>query len=654
MIDSRRRRERADPRGEGPGDGAFRVFGRRFDRLSFRLALGTAFLVLGPLAAGFYALSRHHYEQALDARHRAAELQSRILEVALRHQMIAQDTSLMGDIFAEIGDQPTVRSAMILDHDGEIRIASAKETVGQRIAQDSPTCIVCHAKRGEERDLWTLIEKDDEEVIRTVLPILNRPECHACHDPAERFNGILILDTTLADMKASVGRDLYWFVLGAVFLAVLLLGGMRLLVGSFILKRLGRLSHAARAFAGGDLRMRAAIGGDDVIAVLAGDFDHMAATVSTLIREVKEQEAQLATVMNSLDDGLVVLDRESRVLASNLSFCRRLGTHPEALRGRRCHHSIEGILPCCSASGECPTARCMATGETQRAVFQTPSPSGEDDLVEEVHASPVFDADGQVVQVVEIWRDISERVKEEQRLGEIERLVSLGTLASGFSHEVNTPLASMQTCADAVLGRIDGAGTAALPREEIAAIRASADIIREQVRRCRRITEQFLRFSRGIPPAVEPIDLVEVVTGVIGLTRPTAAEAGVRIEFEAEGRIPAIRANTEVVQHVVLNLLVNAIQSIESGRGRITLRIEGGEEVRILIEDDGCGISPQGRTHLFEPFRSRKPAGTGLGLFLSRSFMRRFGGDVRLLRSEPGHGSCFEVLFSTQAPPPTP
>ncbi len=635
-----------------PGSGSYRLLGRDFDRLTVQLALGTAFLVIGPLAVGFYAISQHHFHQTIKAKHRAADLQSRILEAALRHRMIDQDPALIAAIFEEIGTQPTVRSAMILDHTGEIRVASVPSLVGSRISRDSATCVVCHSKAPEDRNRWIQIKKGEEEVLRTVLPIENKAECHRCHSPSERLNGILILDTSLAGLRADLDRDVVWFVAGAALLAVLLLGGVRFLVRHLILIRLARLGGTARSIANGDLNQRAAVGGDDVITSLAGDFNHMADEVSALVSEVREQEAQLVNVMNSLDDGLVVLDQESRVLASNLSFCRRLGSDPEKIRGLRCHDSIGTSLPCCSSDIECPTVRCMATGKTQRAVFQTRRANEEELLVEEVYASPIFSEDGAVVQVVEIWRDISERVKEELHLAEIERLVSLGTLASGLSHEVNTPLATMLACAESVIGQIDDSGDDRVEGSTIQSILENASIIREQVLRCRKITAQFLRFSRGIPPSIEPIDLRQIVAAVADLAGPTAREKGVKILVERGDPLPAVKANAEVVQHVLLNLLVNAIQSCEACGGTVRVSFELGEGVGILVQDDGCGIPQREREHLFEPFRSRKPSGTGLGLFLSRSFMRRFGGDIRLLRSTVGQGSCFEIVFSSTSAPP--
>lgn len=618
----------------------------RLDSLTLRLAFWITLLVVALLAVGLYAISRHDYDHTIEARQKAAELQSRILDAALRHQMLERNRALLGTILKEIGAQPEVRTAMILDHKGVIRFSSQPSLVGTEIRRDSPTCMACHWKRPEERDRWIVLEGIGAGVLRSVLPIENRPECYECHSPERRINGILILDISLEQIHAQLRRDAWWMAAGTGVLALFLLLGVSLLVRQVILVRLARLGRTARSIAAGNLHERAEVGGRDVIATLAGDFNNMAEAAARLIAEVRDQETQLANVMNSLDDGLVVLDRKFRVVGCNRSFCRLLGTHPEALRGQRCCVAVQPNLPCCRSNVGCPAARCMETGELQRAVFREPTGNGDAMRVDEVYASPVLDERGEVVQVVEIWRDISERVREEERLAEIEHLASLGVLASGFSHEMNTPLASMLTCAEAAIGRIDDSATDRTGEPLLPAVRDYADTIRNEVLRCRRITEQFLRFARGIPPSVEPLDLRQVVSSVVALAAATARGAGVAIAVEGEETTPAVRANTEVVQHVVLNLVINAIQSCGDRGGRVVVRVQTGADVRIQVRDTGCGIPPEARQHLFEPFRSQKPQGTGLGLFLSRTFMRRFGGDVRLAETEVGVGTCFEIVFS--------
>jgi len=621
----------------------------RMNRLTLRLSLAITALVTSLLAAGLYLLSEHHFNAMVEGRRRAAELQNRILQAALRHQMLEKraNSTLIATILQEVGSQPEVQGVMILDHEGVVRQSSSRELVGQQFSRDTETCSVCHRKAALERTRWAVLELPGGEVLRSVLPIENRPECYACHPPTERLNGILILDVSLAEFQTQLSRDRRWMAAGTAVLGFFLLINVGFVVRRLILVRLTKLGTTARSIAAGNLRDRAEVAGDDTISALATDFNEMADAALGLLTEVKDRESQLANVINSLDDGLVVLDQEFQIVAANHAFCRRIGSHPEALYGRDCHEMMRCRLECEVTGTGCPTARCLVSGEVQRATFQVPPENGEGGRVEEIHASPVFDLDGNVFQVVEIWRDITERVNEEARLAELERLESLGTLASGFAHEVNTPLATTLACAEAIAGRVeDSARTGVVSPAMLQEIGEIAETVRSQVLRCRGITEQFRRFSRGIPLSSEPVDLVSVVQSVVPLVIPTAREAGVTVSLEDSPRLPLVRANMEAVQHVVLNLLVNAIQSFNHSGGTVTVSYRVGDDVRLCIHDDGCGITSEARRHLFEPFRTGRPHGTGLGLFLSRGIMRRFGGDVRLAESEAGAGSVFEVIFA--------
>ena len=618
------------------------------ERLTARLAMGITLVVMFPLGLGLYLLSRYEYQHTLAARTASAELENRILEVALRDQMVRNDSRLMHEIVREVGRQADVRRAMVLDHAGVIRVSSRESEVGVRLSDTSPTCMVCHAQTPEARPRSVVMEEDGSDVLRSVLPIANRPECHKCHGAAKKLNGILILDVSLEPVQNRLKADLSRVGTTTTALSFVLLGGVGLLLRHLLLLRLVRLRRTARSIADGAIDERAEIAGDDVIAGLATDFNNMADATSSLIGEVRDREQQMSGVLNSLDDGLIVLDRDFRVMAANRSFAKRLCSYPEAMRGRNCRDAVGHLLPC-HDDETCPTARCLSTGTLQRAVYQVPESADADGRVHEVYASPVFADDGSVSQVVELWRDITERVREEEHLAEIERLSSLGVLASGLSHEVNTPLATTLACAESILGRLDEHDDERAAPGTLPAVRESAAIIRDQVLRCRAITNQFLRFARGIPPTVEPIDLPQIAMDIIALAQPTALAAGIHLHLAGGDRVPLVSANTEVVQHVVLNVLVNAIESFSEPGGEIVVRFVVGSEVRLQIRDTGCGIPPDVQRHLFEPFRTRKPRGTGLGLFLSRNFMRRFNGDLRLVDSAVGRGSCIEIIFSRSA-----
>jgi PAS domain S-box-containing protein len=612
------------------------------ERLTARLAAGLTLLVVGPLAAGLYVLAYLEHEQAVATRRSSAELEVRLLETALRHDMLARDTRLLGQILEEIGRQPQVMRAMVIDHDGIVRQSSRPAELGIQTSRASPTCLVCHDKTPAARQRSVVIREDGIDVLRSVLPVQNRGECFGCHSSAARFNGMLVLDVSLAPVQAQFRRHVTWLAAAAAGVMLLILAGSHWHIRRLILSRLTKLGQTARTIAGGALEERAEVSGGDVIASLAADFNAMADATAGLVAEVEQREQQMAGVLNSLDDGLILLNRDLTIVAANRALAKWHGVYPEMLRGRTCREVAGHDLPC-REDPCCPTARCLASGRLQQATYRLPADGGGEERVYEIYASPVYSPDGSVGQVVEAWRDITDRVREEERLAEIERLSSLGILASGLSHEVNTPLATVLTCAEAIVDRLPE-GSAPLEAETADAVREGATVIREQVLRCRTITDQFLRFARGIPPATEPIDLPYVVEGVMALARPTAREAGVSLVFRPNGSVPLVTANTEVVQHVVLNLLVNAIESCSEG-GRVVVSLLADDHVRLQVHDNGCGISPEAQRRLFEPFRTGKPRGTGLGLFLSRTFMRRFHGDVRLVESVVGQGSCVEATF---------
>jgi signal transduction histidine kinase len=251
---------------------------------------------------------------------------------------------------------------------------------------------------------------------------------------------------------------------------------------------------------------------------------------------------------------------------------------------------------------------------------------------EEVHASPILDSSGRLQQVVEVWRDISERRAAEAHLAESHRLASVGTLASGFSHELNTPLATVLTCVEGILKETDSAW-----------IRESATIAREQLLRCRGITQHFLRMSRGQRSQGEVVDLTTVIGAVARLIEPTAREHMVKVEVRALPSGMHVRAEEAELQHTLINLLLNAVQASPPG-GQVTVEAEAREQVHVRVIDNGCGIAPQDQKRIFEPFFSTRQGGTGLGLFLSLNFVRRWGGELHVT-SEPGRGSTFEIVL---------
>ena len=575
------------------------------------LAVGVTAAVVLACAGGGYLYSKHHMRSLLKGARATALAEGDLIRVALEHQMIENDRTLIAKMMESFRKQSWVERLVLLDRAGVERELQVP-------ADQAGSSRVIEARKGE--------------VLRTVVPIRNRAECYGCHDPSHKINGVLILDYRTAELSQEMAHDLGWMVGGTAAITLLLVGAIGVVIRVAVLRRLQRFETVARQIAGGDLEKRVPAGGSDTISWLAREFNTMADSVTGLVGEVRHQRERLETVINSIDDGIVVLDAQRRVIAANDAFLERARHSREQVLGCQCRELTPGG---CTVE-DCPTLACLGSGARQVRLCERRTPEGKV-VWEEVHASPILDSQGKLLHVVEVWRDISDRRAAEAHLAESHRLASLGTLASGFSHELNTPLATVLTCVEGILRETSGDGT------DKAWIQNSASIAREQILRCRGITQHFLRLARGQRGQGEVVDLGPVIAEVARLIEPTARAHSVKVEVRPAPAGMHVRADEAELQHTLINLLLNAVQASKAG-GQVTVEAEAGEQVRVRVIDNGCGIAADDQKRIFEPFFSARQGGTGLGLFLSLNFVRRWGGEIRV-ESVVGRGSTFEVVL---------
>jgi signal transduction histidine kinase len=214
-------------------------------------------------------------------------------------------------------------------------------------------------------------------------------------------------------------------------------------------------------------------------------------------------------------------------------------------------------------------------------------------------------------------------------------LLALGRLAAGAAHEIRNPLTAIQgflqllerECRSPASGRY-------------------LQIIRQEMRRIEGIAADLLLLSRPAETPAVPCALPELLQRTGELLAERAAASGVRIELEAPVSVPPVAAVPERLQQVFLNLLGNAIEAMPRG-GAVRVRVSGGPPgpgdcVEVAVEDEGPGVPPDVLPRLFEPFFTTKAGGTGLGLAVSQSIVRTFGGDIAV-ESPPGGGAVFTV-----------
>lgn len=250
-----------------------------------------------------------------------------------------------------------------------------------------------------------------------------------------------------------------------------------------------------------------------------------------------------------------------------------------------------------------------------------------------------------------IYKDLARQVNERSRqLVRSERMVSVGFLAAGVAHEINNPLASILFCSEALERRLQEVMTQAL-----SGVRGSAPadaevltrylkMIQQEALRCKDITQKLLDFSRTGERKREPTDLAGLVKGVLEVARHLPNCRGKAIAFTPEEYIVA-PVNAQDLKSVILNLVVNALDSMDDTGGlTIQLKTDGGYAV-LSFADTGCGMPADVLQNIFEPFftRSRTGKGTGLGLFISHQIVDQHGGQIEATSPGPGHGSTFTV-----------
>jgi len=228
-----------------------------------------------------------------------------------------------------------------------------------------------------------------------------------------------------------------------------------------------------------------------------------------------------------------------------------------------------------------------------------------------------------------------------------EQLASVGFLAAGVAHEINNPLASIAMCAESLESRLE---TLAPDDADGQVVRRYLELIQNEAFRCKGITEKLLDFSRLGEVRRQATPLVSLVTDVVDMLRHVGRFAGRTVAIDDVPDL-LVMVNPQEIKQVVLNLLVNALDSIEeAGSVRVGVR-RSGAEAQLAIVDDGCGMTDEVLEHLFEPFftRRRSGQGTGLGLSIVHRIVADHGGRIEASSEGAGKGSTFRVTLPLAA-----
>ena len=371
-----------------------------------------------------------------------------------------------------------------------------------------------------------------------------------------------------------------------------------------------------------------------IVAIVAGGLaERFRATrqeLETKQADLKDLEAFTDLVFHSVGTGLITLDGEQRVTTLNRAAERITGVSANVAVGRPWSvFNADLSLATVEPEIEAPDAR----PSWHEVMLQRP---GADGVPVRMTFSALRAGDGRRIGLIAACEDLSAIRAMEARMRAADRLASLGRMAANIAHEIRNPLASLSGAVEVL-----AAGAPDETRERL------GQIVIKETDRLNAIIREFLEYARPAPLKRITANVAEIVDEVLVLLEHRAQPGMLKIVREFPASVPW-SVDRQQFRQVVWNLCLNALQAMpDGGELRVSLGPVGGL-LLLRVADTGEGIAAQDLGHIFEPFYSTKPAGTGIGLALVHRVVQDHGGDIDV-QSRPGAGSAFTLTLPPHA-----
>ncbi len=343
---------------------------------------------------------------------------------------------------------------------------------------------------------------------------------------------------------------------------------------------------------------------------------------------LSQERAKTDNIVRSVGAGLMILDRQTEVVWANEVARKWFGS---GIEKKTCNRVWSRNEPC-------PHQVRLNRGDPstcEKSVF-----IGGKRRFFLINCSPICGADGKMEQILELAQDVTGLKEMEIQLVRAGKMVAVGQLAAGISHEINNPLSVVASSAEILSELLSSQDSPESPD-----IQKHLKKVENNVFRCKEIIQNLLAFSRGDDLDPEEVNVKILLKDSIQLVQNIARKKGVEIRtsFE-EGDLRLPSSYPPKIQQTVLNLILNALDATEAW-GRVTVSARKKDAgIEIGIEDTGEGISQENLSRIFEPFFTTRSVGkgTGLGLYLCHQFVDYLGGNIEV-KSRVGKGTEFLV-----------
>ncbi|MCS7287029.1 MAG: CHASE4 domain-containing protein [Anaerolineae bacterium] len=448
-------------------------------------------------------------------------------------------------------------------------------------------------------------------------------------------------------LKVTMPRELYrqsqilFFLFSLLNLLIgLVFGGSILIFLRWhLLSRLTRLSEGLRAIAlSGNISARVAVEGKDELTELENRINALLTSLEESLKALEESEKWHRMLINSITDGLLVIDRNLKLRQVNETGARFLGARVEELLGK----NLEDCLKEPIFSDFYQTLiRTFERNTIQTISIPCQTPEGE--KIFEMRLYPLPDG------ALCIARDVTELRRAERFYVKAQKMETAGRMALAIAHDFNNLLAPILAGTELLL-----TGAISLQNN-----RALLEEIRKACEKASNLVKQLLLFGRKEPLTSEVINLNAIIREMESLVVRILGQK-VELILDLAPELYPIEINKSHAEQILINLVMNAKDAMPSG-GQLIVKTENvqleeealthpeaypGKFVRLLVKDTGVGISPEVMEHIFEPFFTTKEpgAGTGLGLSVVYSIVKQNRGWIEV-KSAPGEGAAFYIYF---------
>jgi nitrogen fixation/metabolism regulation signal transduction histidine kinase len=441
----------------------------------------------------------------------------------------------------------------------------------------------------------------------------------------------------------------------AVFAAVA--GGI-LLAGSLTAPLL-QVAEGTKAVAEGNYRRVREFAGNDELHELTTSFNAMTRQLSEArdavearSRELENARAYLERVLANLSAGVLVLDRDMRLVTANHGASRILGLRLASAGGRRLAELAPEFAREIEAAFADQSLATMPAESWQRQIELRRAGAERGDalsLLARGSPLPLDDGPGRVV----VFDDITQVISGQ-------RALAWGEVARRLAHEIKNPLTPIQLAAERLQMKL----APKLASDDAAVLARGAATIVSQVAAMKRMVDDFRQYARVPPARLAPLDLnalIEETSALYGAERHAARDAAVQLQLAAD--LPRIAGDATQLRQVIHNLLANAqeaaAQAAAAKAARVVVRTEalrahGGEPpqaVRLTVEDNGPGFAANILRRAFEPYVTTKPGGTGLGLPMVKKIVDEHDARIELANLDTG-GATVTIVFRRLAAAP--